>query len=1144
MAGDNTRMTFKPRKDYAGVLMQQGRVTLDADWNELVEALDRRLRAEIVDTIGRCVYSRETPDAFHIALSGGNLTIGRGRAYVHGLLVENHGADPTEYDPVLGEVRGTQPVDYDKQPYLPNAAAVAPLPTSGTFVAYVDAWQREVTYLEDPDLVEKAIAVDTSTRLQSAWQVRLLEAPDGTTCDSDLPGWDALTAPSAGRLTSAGVGVPAPTDPCTIPASGGYRGTENRLYRVEIHDAGPLGTATFKWSRDNASVASHVDTIDASRTELTLTRLGRDGVQRIRVDDWVEVLDDWLELNGLPGELRKVAAVDEVTQSITVAPALPSGKFDATDPTRHTRVTRWDQAGVAVDAAGGVVTVPATPASPIVLEDGVQVSFDVDPSGGDFHVGDYWVFAARTADASVEELVDEPPRGIKRHFCRLAVVTFPDSVVDCRQPPSQPDGEACCDCTVCVTPESHATGTLTIQDAVNMVSSTGGKICLDVGIYRLDEPVRIKGARSIELQGKGWKTILVNAGRGPAIWVETSLGVTIDRLAIVTSSLARRGAAPLGIAILLRNTIGTIIERCVLLQLGLLQTEPPGDQPPPPGTPPPQPIDPCPPDDIKAVIARAAVVDFGRMFGPKGAGAPLIALDGIVLETLIQENILVGTIGIGSLWGDLYGKLDVKRPMDLGVDTRVKSSEAVAIEPTGYLLTFDLAIEDNLFLCWLTGVSLEGFSLQLSETRISANSLLVCLRGAIVTTGVAGPGGRVDIRNNLVRGLGYGIVSGTDDARVVDNDVGRLRGLGANRREGSLTGLSAMFETGAAGPAFLAAFLTGDGILLAPSLRPAGIDRCQVRGNRVIDVVGNGIAIRTLVQSALIADNMVQQIGGGGVIMDGRASGRLVAVERNQVLDVGLLQNERTDGVAGIQLGRCRDVSIVGNEVDGVGLSSPLARFRFGIAAAGCQGVRITGNTVADVAPADDFVGLSAGILVVDPFQRADVLDNSVRRADTGPSGQPRSEWFGILIAGVKEFAEPLAGTVVLIAGDQMFSFFAQAGRAFEFPRGRGSLAVRGNLVEAYGEAPAVRIETDAPCLFNDNRCFLEAREGSTTAFVEAGAAVTSNNYLDGPVKGRALDLRVAAGPFTLLGNIATGGIFVNNAPLPPTSQWAPLNIP
>ena len=55
MAGDYTRATFKPRSDHAGVLMQQGRVTLDADWNELVELLDRRLRAETIDIIGRCV---------------------------------------------------------------------------------------------------------------------------------------------------------------------------------------------------------------------------------------------------------------------------------------------------------------------------------------------------------------------------------------------------------------------------------------------------------------------------------------------------------------------------------------------------------------------------------------------------------------------------------------------------------------------------------------------------------------------------------------------------------------------------------------------------------------------------------------------------------------------------------------------------------------------------------------------------------------------------------------------------------------------------------------------------------------------------------------------------------------------------------
>ena len=31
---------------------------------------------------------------------------------------------------------------------------------------------------------------------------------------------------------------------------------ENQLYRVEVHDPGELGSATFKWSRENASIAA------------------------------------------------------------------------------------------------------------------------------------------------------------------------------------------------------------------------------------------------------------------------------------------------------------------------------------------------------------------------------------------------------------------------------------------------------------------------------------------------------------------------------------------------------------------------------------------------------------------------------------------------------------------------------------------------------------------------------------------------------------------------------------------------------------------------------------------------------------------------------------------------------------------------
>lgn len=38
MKGDFTRRTFKKEKHYSGVLKQQGRVDLDEDWNESVDA--------------------------------------------------------------------------------------------------------------------------------------------------------------------------------------------------------------------------------------------------------------------------------------------------------------------------------------------------------------------------------------------------------------------------------------------------------------------------------------------------------------------------------------------------------------------------------------------------------------------------------------------------------------------------------------------------------------------------------------------------------------------------------------------------------------------------------------------------------------------------------------------------------------------------------------------------------------------------------------------------------------------------------------------------------------------------------------------------------------------------------------------------
>ena len=82
-----------------------------------------------------------------------------------------------------------------------------PLPESGgPHLVYLDVWEREVTYVEDPDLVENAVGVDTTSRLQTAWQVRVLpNVGEGATCatpDDELNGWLDIIRPSAGRLTT------------------------------------------------------------------------------------------------------------------------------------------------------------------------------------------------------------------------------------------------------------------------------------------------------------------------------------------------------------------------------------------------------------------------------------------------------------------------------------------------------------------------------------------------------------------------------------------------------------------------------------------------------------------------------------------------------------------------------------------------------------------------------------------------------------------------------------------------------------------------------------------------------------------------------------------------------------------------------
>src|SRR6266480_1138732 len=82
---DISRVTFDPKKHYIGVVMQQGRVQLDADWNEQQAIYQHRIETEARDVIGQCGVP-QVGGGFRIGFTPDNtdLTISPGRMYVDG----------------------------------------------------------------------------------------------------------------------------------------------------------------------------------------------------------------------------------------------------------------------------------------------------------------------------------------------------------------------------------------------------------------------------------------------------------------------------------------------------------------------------------------------------------------------------------------------------------------------------------------------------------------------------------------------------------------------------------------------------------------------------------------------------------------------------------------------------------------------------------------------------------------------------------------------------------------------------------------------------------------------------------------------------------------------------------------------------
>ena len=76
MKGDFTRDTFNPAKHFSRVLLQQGRVGLDADWNEQAEITAYRTETEALDVIGRAGAPKHDPGFAISQGTGGDFGIG------------------------------------------------------------------------------------------------------------------------------------------------------------------------------------------------------------------------------------------------------------------------------------------------------------------------------------------------------------------------------------------------------------------------------------------------------------------------------------------------------------------------------------------------------------------------------------------------------------------------------------------------------------------------------------------------------------------------------------------------------------------------------------------------------------------------------------------------------------------------------------------------------------------------------------------------------------------------------------------------------------------------------------------------------------------------------------------------------------
>lgn len=558
MKGDFSKWDFDPKRNFNGVLQQQGKVLLDSDWNE-----HERITNHWQDQAGRDVIGTKVaavpasmPDSFKVQsalvpldmTSPVELMITPGHLWADGLLVYLKGEAPDLSAPVRRIAPYLQP------PIQDPPFDVSTLAAGVRDAVILEVWREAVNGFQIPELlIEPALGgPDTTERIHTAMAFKLFRMAEGDTCENIRSRLQDDFSQKGKLAVSLEPPTTTPGD-CPVVEGGGYTGFEHHLYRIEIAQVAS-GATMFKWSQFNGGLVGRgkFDASDPAHKKVQITAnmvaINTSGLTEFYLEavEYDEDLGHWRVTYGARATLASDNELDLSTDLFgTIQPLLNADVF----------FRLWNDIRPVADFPQ--VTAPTEPNE---LQDGIRIEFE-PAAGANYVAGDFWTFSVRAGEIPNEEIligrrsggaiVGEPPAGIHYHRVPLAVlnwdanqITFDESKIkDCRDVFPPLTGQHGC-CTYSVGDGVHSVGDFdSIELALRHLPADGGKVCVLPGEHFANVTPGLRASwRNIQISGCGDRSIVrPHADRvaEPIFRLAAAQNIQIDHMRL----MALRGTA-------------------------------------------------------------------------------------------------------------------------------------------------------------------------------------------------------------------------------------------------------------------------------------------------------------------------------------------------------------------------------------------------------------------------------------------------------------------------------------------------------------------------------------------------------------------------------------------------------------------------